>query len=150
MRRVTLSLLCSMICFCALATGSAQNSVREEIRRVLDAQASAWNKGDLETFMETYWNSENLTFFSGDQPVKGWRNTLDRYRKRYQAEGQEMGRVTFSEIEIELLGEEAGFVRGRWALSRSGQPDAGGLFTLLVRRFEDGWKIIHDHTSAGD
>jgi beta-aspartyl-peptidase (threonine type) len=117
------------------------------IRRVLDAQVEAWNKGDLETFMTGYWSSPELSFFSGGDKYRGWQATLDRYRKRYQSEGQEMGRLTFRELDIQVLGPDSALVRGRWQLVRS-KDKPGGLFTLIFRRFPEGWRIVHDHTSG--
>src|SRR2546421_108695 len=70
---------------------------KKAIQQVLDDQAAAWNKGDLEGFMKGYWKSDRLTFFSGDKKTGGWQATLERYRKKYQGEGKEMGRLTFSE-----------------------------------------------------
>src|SRR5581483_1242046 len=117
------------------------------IRRVLDAQMEAWNKGDLEAFMIGYWKSPELTFFSGGDTQRGWQATIERYRKRYQSEGQEMGQLTFRDLEIQVLGPDSALVRGRWQLVRSADKP-GGLFTLIFKRFPEGWRIVHDHTSA--
>ncbi len=123
-------------------------SSKDAIRQVLDSQVAAWNKGDLEGFMAGYWKSEKLTFFSGDKIEHGWQATYDRYRKRYQAEGREMGKLTFSELEIEMVGADTASVRGRWKLvTRKETP--GGLFTLIFKKLPEGWRIVHDHTSAG-
>jgi ketosteroid isomerase-like protein len=119
----------------------------QEIRRVLDRQVEAWNRRDLEGFMQGYWHSPELTFYSGGTVVSGWETTLERYRNRYQGEGHEMGRLDFSDLKIELLGPSAAFVRGRFHLKMS-KDEAGGLFTLTFRKFSVGWKIIHDHTST--
>jgi beta-aspartyl-peptidase (threonine type) len=122
-------------------------AAEEAIRAVLDAQVAAWNKGDLEGFMTGYWRSPDLTFFSAGNRTRGWQATLERYRKRYQAEGQEMGKLTFSELQVEVLGPDSAFVRGRWQLVRR-KDRPGGLFTLIFRRFPEGWRIVHDHTSS--
>lgn len=123
-----------------------QKSARE-IRAVLDRQVEAWNRRDLETFMAGYWDSPNLSFYSGGTKTAGWKETLDRYRQTYQSEGREMGRLDFSDIQIEMLGPASAFVRGRWHLKmQSGEP--GGLFTLIFRRLPQGWRIIHDHTGS--
>jgi ketosteroid isomerase-like protein len=121
---------------------------RQAIQDVLDAQVAAWNRCELEAFMTGYWHSPELTFFSGKDKMLGWQAALDRYRKRYQAEGRDkMGALSFSEIKIELLGPDSGFVRGRWKLVTSKEP-LGGLFTLLLRKKPEGWRIVHDHTSG--
>jgi ketosteroid isomerase-like protein len=113
---------------------------------VLDRQVEAWNRRDLEGFMEGYWNSPDLTFYSSATSVSGWKTTLGRYQERYQGEGREMGRLEFSDLKIEMLGPNAAFVRGRWRLEMT-SGEQGGLYTLTFRKFEDGWKIVHDHTS---
>jgi ketosteroid isomerase-like protein len=120
---------------------------QKAIRAVLDAQVVAWNKGDLEGFMAGYWKSPDLTFYSGKTKMRGWQATLDRYRKRYQADGREMGKLAFSELEIEPLTDNHALVRGRWQLTlKSDNP--GGLFTLVLKKLPEGWRIIHDHTSS--
>ena len=117
------------------------------IRQVLDSQVGAWNQGDLLTFMEGYWRSESLTFFSGTRRLRGWEATLTRYRQTYQSEGKEMGQLAFSDLEIEMLGRDTAAVRGSWQLRYRNGSTAGGIYTLLFRRFANGWKITHDHTS---
>ena len=116
-----------------------------EIRAVLDKQVEAWNRKDLIGFMGGYWDSPGLTFYSGGTKTRGWQATLDRYRKRYQSEGREMGTLDFSELQIEMLGPKSAFARGKWHLKMT-TGDAGGLFTLILRQFPAGWKIVHDHT----
>jgi beta-aspartyl-peptidase (threonine type) len=125
---------------------TAADPARQAILRVLDAQRSAWNKGDLPGFMSGYWQSERLSFFTGATRTAGWQATLERYRKRYQGEGRAMGQLTFSEIDVEMLGPDSALVRGRWQLRLPGEMP-GGLFTLVFRRLPEGWRIIHDHTS---
>jgi beta-aspartyl-peptidase (threonine type) len=98
--------------------------------------------------MEGYWRSPELTFFSGGRKLSGWDATLERYRKTYQADGKEMGKLEFSDLDIRSLGESGAVVRGRWKLQMSEGKELGGLYTLIFRRFKDDWKIVHDHTSS--
>lgn len=119
----------------------------KQIRLVLDLQVEAWNRHDLEGFMSGYWHSPDLTFYSGNTVVSGWEETLGRYRKRYQSAGNEMGHLEFTSVKVEMLGPNAAFVRGRFTLKMTSN-EATGLFTLTFRKFADGWKIIHDHTSS--
>jgi beta-aspartyl-peptidase (threonine type) len=123
-----------------------KNSPKQAIENVLDEQVQAWNKGDLEGFMAGYWQSQELSFYSGKSTTSGWQQTLDRYRLRYQSEGKEMGKLTFKDLEVEMLGSDNAFVRGKWQLELKSET-VGGLFTLILRRFPDGWRVIHDHTS---
>jgi beta-aspartyl-peptidase (threonine type) len=127
----------------------ADDSGRTAIREVIEQQQAAWNRHDLEGFMAGYWNSPELTFFSGAHESKGWQAALDRYKKNYQGAGHEMGRLEFANLRIEMLGPEAAFVRGEFHLTMSDGKTPHGLFTLIFRKFPEGWKIIHDH-SAGE
>jgi ketosteroid isomerase-like protein len=132
---------------------TAQNStadVSSAVEQVLRRQQEAWNHHDLEAFMSGYWNSPDLTFFSGAQKTSGWQPTLERYRKNYQAEGKEMGQLEFSDLNIQELAPDAAFVRGAWHLTMADGKTPHGLFTLIFRRFPEGWKIVHDQTSAAD
>lgn len=126
-----------------LAPVGAQES---PIQLVLQQQQAAWNRHDLEAFMSGYWNSPELTFFSTKRTF-GWQATLERYRKTYQGEGREMGKLEFSDLKIEALAPDAAFVRGSWKLTLSDGKTPHGWFTLVFRRFSEGWKIVHDHTS---
>jgi uncharacterized protein (TIGR02246 family) len=120
------------------------------VRRLLEEQQQAWNRHDLEGFMSGYWNSPDLTFFSGAQQTAGWQGAIDRYRKNYQQAGKEMGRLEFRDLTIEPLGNEAAFVRGSYHLTMSDGKTPHGLFTLIFRKVPGGWKIVHDHTSAAE
>jgi ketosteroid isomerase-like protein len=122
--------------------------IQTEVESVLRAQQDAWNRHDLRQFMSGYWNSPQLTFFSGAKEHDGWQATLDRYIATYSSPGHEMGKLEFSNLRIEPLGADAAFVRGSWQLTMPDGKTPHGLFTLVFRRFDDGWKIIHDHTSA--
>lgn len=128
--------------------GPASAGDGKAIRDVLARQVAAWNRADLAAFLQGYWESDELTFFSADRPLSGWQATFERYRRRYQGEGNEMGKLTFSDLNVTMLGNDAAFVRGRWHLERTRLDDLGGLFTLVFKRFQNGWKIIHDHTSS--
>lgn len=130
-----------------LALGAGEADPREAIRKVLDNQVQAWNKGDLPGFMEGYWQSPDLSFFSGDKKTAGWQATLERYRKKYQGEKNEMGRLSFKELRIDVLGAEHALVKGRFHLQMKDQAPTG-LFTLILKKLPAGWRIIHDHTSG--
>lgn len=124
---------------------SKNDKISAEIRRVMDAQTAAWNAGDIEGFMRGYWNSPDLVFVSGGNVTRGWQPTVNRYKKNYDSRAK-MGTLAFSDLEIEVLSKDAAIVLGSWALAREAD-NPKGKFTLIFRRFKDGWKIVHDHTS---
>jgi len=132
------------------AAGAGRDADERAIRQVLDRQTEAWNRGDLEGYMQGYWKSPDLTFYSGGTITGGWEATLTRYRKRYQSEGKEMGRLDFPGETIELLGPDAAVARGRWRLALSGGKEMSGLYTVILKRLPEGWRIVHDHSSADE
>jgi ketosteroid isomerase-like protein len=130
--------------------GDATPSSEAAVEAVLRTQQDTWNRHDLDAFMAGYWNSPELTFFSGANERNGWQATLDRYRATYASPGHEMGKLEFSGLRIEMLGPEAALVRGSWHLTMSDGKTPHGLFTLVFRKFPEGWMIVHDHTSAAE
>lgn len=116
------------------------------IRAVLEAQRVAWNNGDVDGYMDGYERSEETVLVSGDNVIRGWQTVHDRYKNNYNTRGK-MGTLTFSDLEITLLGNDAAVVLGRWHLKRA-NDEPHGRFTLVFRRTKEGWKIIHDHTST--
>jgi len=119
--------------------------ILKEIDAVLKAQAQCWNDKDIEGFMQTYWNSEHLTFSGGGKTTRGWRATLERYQARYPAD--KMGSLHFDNQEITLLSDSAAMVLGFWHLDQGGKKSDGN-FTLVMRKIDGAWKIIHDHSST--
>src|SRR5229473_673802 len=106
----------------------------EGIKHLLVSQVEAWNRGKLDAFMQGYWHSPDLTFFSGATVTRGWEPTLLRYRQRYQAEGKEMGKLEFQDLNIDLLSRRSAVVTGRWQLTMSDGKQPHGLFTLIFKR----------------
>jgi uncharacterized protein (TIGR02246 family) len=119
---------------------------REAIHAVLQAQQTAWNNADVDAFLQGYWHSPELTFSGSSGVARGWDGVLARYKKNYPDRAA-MGQLDFSELEFRFLGPDATLVLGRWHLKRE-KDDVGGVFSLVWQRFPEGWKIIHDHTSA--
>jgi ketosteroid isomerase-like protein len=139
-----------IVCLVSSFAQSAQedpNQKADAIRKVMNAQVAAWNKGDLEGYMDGYWCSPDLEFYSGTTITKGWDATLERYKKRYQQGGNEMGKLDFSELAIHTNPSDIAWVTGKWHLKMKDGSDRGGLFTLIFRKTPTGWKITHDHTS---
>jgi uncharacterized protein (TIGR02246 family) len=119
---------------------------REAIRAVLDAQQVAWNRGDVDAFLVGYWHSPELTFSGSSGVSRGWDSVMARYKKTYP-DRVAMGQLDFSELEFRFLGPDSALLLGRWHLKRE-KDELGGVFTLVWQRFPDGWKIVHDHTTA--
>jgi ketosteroid isomerase-like protein len=129
-----------------LAQRSSKSSqAAAAIRAVLDAQRDAWNRGDIEGYMEGYDRSDKTVFVSGDKVTRGWQTVLDRYKKTYDTR-EKMGVLTFSDLEITLLSSDSATVLGRWSLKRT-NDEPHGRFTLIFKRTSQGWRIVHDHTS---
>jgi uncharacterized protein (TIGR02246 family) len=119
---------------------------RAAIQAVLDAQQAAWNRGDVDAFVVGYWHSPELTFSGASGVSRGYDGVLARYKKNYPDRAA-MGQLDFSGLEFRFLGPDAALVLGNFHLSRE-KGDASGVFSLVWQRFPEGWKIIHDHTSA--
>jgi ketosteroid isomerase-like protein len=130
----------------AQKTDSERQGDRAAISRILDAQQKAWNQGNVDAFLEGYWHSPELTFSGSNGIARGWDGVLARYKKNYPDRAA-MGQLDFSNLETQFLGKDAALVLGHWHLSRA-QGDIGGVFSLVWQRFPEGWRIIHDHTSA--
>ncbi len=143
----TQSLLSLGVVILGAALASPLPNPEADVRALLQRQQDAWNRQDLEGFMAGYWKSDELTFFSGGNVTKGWQPTLDRYRQHYQSAGSEMGQLEFGNLRVEMLGNDAAFARGEYHLATSSGKTPHGIFTLVMRRFPEGWRIVHDHTS---
>ncbi|MGB1706382.1 MAG: isoaspartyl peptidase/L-asparaginase [Rubripirellula sp.] len=127
------------------ADATKSTTVETEITDVLLQQVEDWNQGDIDSFMKPYWNSDQLTFSSGGKITRGYAKTLQGYKQRYP-DAKAMGTLTFEKLEFQTLGSDAMQVLGTWKLARDDKP-MEGRFTLVLRKFPEGWKIIHDHTS---
>lgn len=151
MMRNTLSaaLLLVLLPLLLSAQGSTKTSESRSIasiRAVLDAQSAAWNRGDVEGYMDGYERSRNTVLVSGDSVTRGWQTVTDRYKRNYNSR-EKMGTLTFSELEIKITGNNTAVVIGRWHLKRVAD-EPHGRFTLIFKRTRQGWRIIHDHTSS--
>lgn len=148
-------MLASFVCGIVLAVfvwpvvyGSArQIAARDEVAAMIRQQQDAWNAGDLAGFLKDYEMSDAITFYSDDTIAQGWVSLNDRYQRRYGGGRAVMGKLDFSDLHYDVLAPTAVMIRGRWTTSENTRPGTG-LFTILVRKTEAGWKIVHDHTSA--
>lgn len=130
---------------CLLLSLGAFGQEEAAVRRLLQVQVAAWNAGDIEGFMQTYWNSDSLLFVGKSGVTRGWQATLDRYRKSYP--GREgMGKLAFAIIELRPLSASRYFVVGKWMLERKA-GNLSGHYTLLLEKKIGEWKIVADHSS---
>lgn len=121
---------------------------RAAIEAVLDAQVAAWNAGDLTGFMTGYARTDSLRFASRGTVRRGWQTALDAYERNYP-DRTAMGTLAFRDLDVRLLAPGWALVFGQWHLQRAPEVgDAGGLFTLLIEKRPEGWRVIHDHTSS--
>jgi len=129
-----------------MPTGESRQETERAVRAVLDAQVEAWNRGDVEGYMEGYERAETTTFVSGDAVTRGWQTVLERYKRSYDTR-EKMGALEFTELEIKPLSPFYAQATGRWKLTRASDAPRG-RFTLIFRRTDRGWRITHDHTSS--
>jgi uncharacterized protein (TIGR02246 family) len=130
---------------CFFAQAQTASTDENAIRQVMAAQETAWNRADIEGFMEGYWKSDSLTFIGSRGVTYGWQATLDSYKKGYP-DAAAMGKLTFTILQLEVLSPESAYVIGKWQLTR--EKDApGGHFTLLWKKIGGKWVIVADHTS---
>jgi uncharacterized protein (TIGR02246 family) len=150
--RRTTALLAGTLALAALRIGPGPGRADVDeavaVRRLLDAQVESWNRKDLDGFLDGYQHGPAVVFQSGADRFDGFEAMRSRYRKTYQAEGREMGRLEFSGLEVVMLGPDAALARGRWQLTLPDGKRPGGLFTLILRKLPEGWRIVHDHTSS--
>jgi ketosteroid isomerase-like protein len=147
-RRIAFLLLSALQAACVSQPNSRKDTDQmvAAIRAVMEAQQAAWNRGDIEGFMNGYERSDTTTFVSGDEITRGWQTVLDRYKQRYSSP-EKMGTLSFSELEIQPVSPSYALADGRWQLNRAGDSPHG-RFTLLLRETSSGWRIIHDTTTS--
>ena len=144
--RLTLPILCNILVAALVCAEPEQppNSVAE-IQSVLSAQQDAWNRGDIDAFMNGYARSTSTVFVSEDEVGRGWETVRDRYRLKY-SDRAKMGTLSFSDVEVTTLSPDAAVVLGRWRLKRA-NDEPKGRFTLIFKRLPEGWRIVHDQYS---
>ncbi len=135
----------SIICLLVGAAAFAQSKQETEIRTILTTQSTAWNRGDIEGFMQTYWKSDSLMFIGKNGVTRGWQQTLDNYKKSYPDKSA-MGQLSFDIIKVKKLSGKYFYVVGKWMLKRS-IGDLSGHFDLLLKKINRKWVIISDHSS---
>ncbi len=130
---------------CFYTNGIAQSKEQKAVVAVLENQRLAWNKGNIEEYMQGYWKSDSLVFVGKNGPQYGWNKTLQNYQKSYPNK-EAMGELQFNFINIEILDNNHAFVLGQWILTRA-NDEPKGYFTLRLRKIHGEWKVVYDHSS---
>lgn len=143
MKKYTLSLSCLLLLASCFFRAQAQD--KQAITKTLEIQRLAWNRGDVDAFMQCYWKSDSLMFIGKTAPTYGWQPTLEHYKKTYPDKAA-MGYLDYTLLKVEILDKTNAFVLGGWHLKRE-KGDVGGYFTLWFRKIKGEWLIVCDHTS---
>lgn len=146
--KAALFVLFALLPACKIHDNRRQALASTEILSVIQNQEQAWNRGDIAGYMEGYAKSPETSFASGAKMTRGWQETLDRYQKGYDSR-EKMGQLEFSDLKVEMISADSAIVTGGWALQRE-KDRPHGLFTLIFRHLPEGWRIVHDHTSAAN
>lgn len=144
MKRIVPVNLVLLLFFACGPQKSDPAKIKQEIQSIMEKQVASWNAGSIDGFMAYYWHSDLFTFQSGNNRLHGWQALHDRYVKNYS--GENHGKLDFTDIEIKLLSDKYALVLGRWRVTL---PDTSkeGLFSLILQNFQQGWRIINDHSS---
>jgi ketosteroid isomerase-like protein len=139
-------LIVALMLLPVIATAATRVSAKDlaAIRAVLDAQAAAWNGGDIDGYMAGYAQSDE-TMFVGTDVTRGWTKVRDRYKAKYDSRAK-MGTLVFSDVDLRPLGSDDVVVTGAWKLTRESDTPHG-RFTLIFHRRSEGWRIVYDHSS---
>jgi len=145
-RHITIVLIALLVFFACDRTTSDQRKalITNEIQLIMKQQQESWNSGSIEGFMKYYWKSNEFTFQSGDKRLNGWDELFKMYQTNYS--GKNMGTLDFTDIEVNVLTDDVAYVLGRWRVTRQ-DSFKQGLFTLIFKKFDNGWRIIVDHSS---
>ncbi|HTH52105.1 MAG TPA: nuclear transport factor 2 family protein [Pyrinomonadaceae bacterium] len=140
----TLALTAALLLLAIVSAGRTKKD-EASIRKIMDDQAAAWNRGDIDTFMAGYWKSDKLQFVGTDSVTKGWQATTDRYKRNYNSR-EKMGTLSFTDVEFIPISKDAAFIVMSWSLKRT-SDNPHGKSTLLWRKLKEGWRIVVDHSS---
>lgn len=146
MRLFFTSLFIVLLAFTALAENKLSPNEKQSILSIIDKQVVAWNEGNLDKFMETYWKSEKLVFVGSRGPTYGWQATLDNYKKSYPDKAA-MGKLVLKIMDVKKIDSNTVFLIGRFELTRE-IGDMAGHFTLVIQKINGKWLIISDHSSS--
>lgn len=122
------------------------NDIEANVQAVLDAQVEAWNAGDIRSFMRGYDRADSLVVISDGNMTRGWQTNLYAYVRNFPNQAS-MGTLSIENVDVEPLAHDAALVYGMYRVIHEGEESLG-LFSLVFRDTQRGWRIIHDHTSS--
>lgn len=125
-----------------------EEKVKKEIRALLNKQVEAWNEGNLEKFMETYWHSEKLVFVGANGPTYGWEQTIANYKKGYPDKAS-MGTLQFKELDISKIDKKTALAVGRFEVKLD-DGEFNGYFTIVTQKIKGRWLIVSDHSCLSE
>lgn len=134
------------ICFMAIACAAIADSETDRIRAIIQQQRDAWNRGDLAGFVQFYDNTGMMVFITGEEPIRSPADLQKRYEKRYGTSDKKFGKLDFSDVKVELLSDQLARAYGKWTVTQDSKTSTG-WFSLLWRKKDGQWRIIHDHSS---
>jgi ketosteroid isomerase-like protein len=145
--RTFIAIAITLLAACSTPRRAFSDRDRADVVAVLDAQAAAWNRADLDGYMAGYLRSPDLVFTSGGKIRRGWDETFTKYKTKYGTDPATMGKLAFEILDVRGVGADGAIVLGRWTLTDT--PNAGaGIFSVVLERTGDGWRVVHDHTSV--
>ena len=118
----------------------------QEVKRALEGQISAWNKGDLETAMTFYWNSPEMLWISKGGTEKGYKEVYDMFLQDFKDRSQ-MGVYSYEPLHIEQVSKEAVYFVFRWKIELDGKGLMGGVSSQLWKKLDGRWVVTSEHAS---
>lgn len=140
--------LFTLILIAVVISAKAQSAGdKDQILAILQRQEADWNKGDIKSFMNGYWESDSLMFVGKAGITYGYKPTYEGYLKRYPDRAT-MGKLKFTFLNFSFPGRGVAFVVGKFHLTRPEKGDLEGHYTLLFKKIKGKWLIVCDHTSG--
>jgi uncharacterized protein (TIGR02246 family) len=126
------------------ATGIKKTEIA--IRKVFEDGCTAWNRGDLDAYLASYRDSDQTIWISSGALIRGKKAIAAAYRARSSGP-QQMGKLTLPELEIDVLTPMDATAFGRWMLVVNNKVSKG-YFTVQLKKMEDSWLFVSDHSSS--
>lgn len=113
--------------------------------------AAAWNRGDLDDFISDYAPGAATTYIGRRGVVRGPAAIRASYAPRF-APGVTRGTLHFEDLEADVLAPGvanaiAWYVLTVRTAAGTDSTIARGPTSLVVRKLDGRWRIVHDHSS---